>query len=304
MAGPPTERRRRLGRLRRRRIEHCRHAARPGRVSTDRHPGQIRRPDGPGRSIRCRPGRRRRSASDAIGKDKTFYAAILANCALADMVPWRQVPTQPFEWFCLPQRWQREIQTAGGTIRVAACDRGRAGEVSSRSAAKSDHAARCAAACGRRRWPAGAVAGGRRQLPGFAARDRIRRDEPGQHGLPGTRDRRTRHRVFAVVRAGRRELVGARSNLATTNTALAIESLLAGQVATGNRCGVHQTATHIRHTGRIRQPSTTQKRNTRRRTGSSIRSHRRHDDMPTKTPYSTISAWNGCFNSQQLRRTN
>ena len=45
------------------------------------------------------------------GKDKAFFAAILANCALAGMVPWRQVPTLPFERFCLPQRWQRDIHT-------------------------------------------------------------------------------------------------------------------------------------------------------------------------------------------------
>jgi squalene-hopene/tetraprenyl-beta-curcumene cyclase len=47
-----------------------------------------------------------------IGRDKSYFAPILANCALADMIPWRQVPTLRFERWCLPRRWQREIQLA------------------------------------------------------------------------------------------------------------------------------------------------------------------------------------------------
>jgi squalene-hopene/tetraprenyl-beta-curcumene cyclase len=42
--------------------------------------------------------------------DKMLLAPILANCALADMIAWRQVPTLPFELACLPKRWQRQIQ--------------------------------------------------------------------------------------------------------------------------------------------------------------------------------------------------
>lgn len=45
------------------------------------------------------------------GKEKTLVAAILANCALAGMVSWRQVPTLPFELILLPKRWQR-LQTS------------------------------------------------------------------------------------------------------------------------------------------------------------------------------------------------
>lgn len=41
------------------------------------------------------------------GKDKTFVVPILANCALAGLVPWRQVPTLPFEAAWLPQSWYR-----------------------------------------------------------------------------------------------------------------------------------------------------------------------------------------------------
>jgi squalene-hopene/tetraprenyl-beta-curcumene cyclase len=39
--------------------------------------------------------------------DRQFAAAILTNCALAGMVPWRKVPSLPFEWACLPRYWQR-----------------------------------------------------------------------------------------------------------------------------------------------------------------------------------------------------
>ena len=36
------------------------------------------------------------------GKDKTFAAPILTNCALAGLVRWRDVPALPFELACLP----------------------------------------------------------------------------------------------------------------------------------------------------------------------------------------------------------
>lgn len=36
------------------------------------------------------------------GKDKTFAAPILANCALAGLVPWHEVAPLPFELACLP----------------------------------------------------------------------------------------------------------------------------------------------------------------------------------------------------------
>ena len=44
------------------------------------------------------------------GKDRTYVASVLANCAMAGMVPWRQVPTLRFELLCLPKRWQQQIQ--------------------------------------------------------------------------------------------------------------------------------------------------------------------------------------------------
>lgn len=44
------------------------------------------------------------------GKDKTFAVPILTNCALADMIPWREVPSLPFEFACLPQSWFRFLR--------------------------------------------------------------------------------------------------------------------------------------------------------------------------------------------------
>jgi len=41
--------------------------------------------------------------------DKTFAVPILANCALADMIPWKKVSALPFELACLPQRWYRRL---------------------------------------------------------------------------------------------------------------------------------------------------------------------------------------------------
>ena len=42
--------------------------------------------------------------------DKTFAVPIFMTCALADMVPWRNVPALPFELACLPQRWYRRLK--------------------------------------------------------------------------------------------------------------------------------------------------------------------------------------------------
>ncbi|RMF39346.1 MAG: squalene--hopene cyclase [Planctomycetota bacterium] len=41
------------------------------------------------------------------GTDKTFVVPILANCALAGLVAWEQVPALPFEAAWLPQSWYR-----------------------------------------------------------------------------------------------------------------------------------------------------------------------------------------------------
>ena len=44
------------------------------------------------------------------GKDKTFAIPILTNCALAGLVPWRDVSSLPFEAACVPQSWYRFMQ--------------------------------------------------------------------------------------------------------------------------------------------------------------------------------------------------
>ena len=43
------------------------------------------------------------------GKDRTFSVPILTMCALAGLVPWREVPRLPFEMACLPQSWYRFV---------------------------------------------------------------------------------------------------------------------------------------------------------------------------------------------------
>jgi squalene-hopene/tetraprenyl-beta-curcumene cyclase len=44
------------------------------------------------------------------GKDKTFAVPILANCAMAGLVPWREVSALPFEAACVPQRFYNLMQ--------------------------------------------------------------------------------------------------------------------------------------------------------------------------------------------------
>ena len=44
------------------------------------------------------------------GKDKTFAVPILANCAMAGIVPWKQVAALPFEAACVPQKFYNLMQ--------------------------------------------------------------------------------------------------------------------------------------------------------------------------------------------------
>ncbi|MEL7499323.1 MAG: prenyltransferase/squalene oxidase repeat-containing protein [Planctomycetota bacterium] len=44
------------------------------------------------------------------GKDKTFAVPILANCAMAGIVPWREVSALPFEAACVPQKFYHLMQ--------------------------------------------------------------------------------------------------------------------------------------------------------------------------------------------------
>ena len=44
------------------------------------------------------------------GTDKTFAVPILANCAMAGIVPWKEVSALPFEAACVPQRFYNLMQ--------------------------------------------------------------------------------------------------------------------------------------------------------------------------------------------------
>ena len=113
LAGRPPERRRRLGRHRQELQQHLHDDALPGRL-----------PHSPARRTsyaeclaRCeawlaeRYGRTPAELAEAVrqryGKDRTFSVPILMTCALAGLVPWREVPPLPFELACLPQSWYR-----------------------------------------------------------------------------------------------------------------------------------------------------------------------------------------------------
>lgn len=43
------------------------------------------------------------------GRDKTFAVPILTNCALAGLIPWKKVPSLPFELAALPQDWYHKL---------------------------------------------------------------------------------------------------------------------------------------------------------------------------------------------------
>jgi squalene-hopene/tetraprenyl-beta-curcumene cyclase len=61
--------------------------------------------------LNLRTGRRPEQRAEAIrqryGKDRTFSVPILMSCALAGLVPWKEVPRLPFEAAALPQSWYR-----------------------------------------------------------------------------------------------------------------------------------------------------------------------------------------------------
>jgi squalene-hopene/tetraprenyl-beta-curcumene cyclase len=47
---------------------------------------------------------------DRYGKDRTFSVPILMTSALAGLVPWKEVPSLPFELACAPQSWFRFLR--------------------------------------------------------------------------------------------------------------------------------------------------------------------------------------------------
>lgn len=59
-------------------------------------------------------GKTRAEQAEAVraryGKDRTFAVPILTTCALAGLIPWREVPALPFELACFPQSWFRFLR--------------------------------------------------------------------------------------------------------------------------------------------------------------------------------------------------
>jgi squalene-hopene/tetraprenyl-beta-curcumene cyclase len=53
------------------------------------------------------PERRADTIRRRYSTDRTFSVPILMSCALAKLVPWKEVPRLPFELACLPQSWYR-----------------------------------------------------------------------------------------------------------------------------------------------------------------------------------------------------
>ncbi len=53
------------------------------------------------------PAERAEAIRTRYGKDRTFSVPILMTCALAGLVPWREVSRLPFELACLPQSFYR-----------------------------------------------------------------------------------------------------------------------------------------------------------------------------------------------------
>lgn len=51
--------------------------------------------------------RRAEAIRNRYGTDRTFSVPILMTCALAGLIPWREVPRLPFELAALPQSWYR-----------------------------------------------------------------------------------------------------------------------------------------------------------------------------------------------------
>ncbi len=69
------------------------------------HPGLLERADA---YIQRHGGVR--GLRQRYGRDKTFAVPILTNGALAGVIPWRKVPSLPFEMACFPQRWWKSLR--------------------------------------------------------------------------------------------------------------------------------------------------------------------------------------------------
>jgi squalene-hopene/tetraprenyl-beta-curcumene cyclase len=66
------------------------------------------------------PGQQAEAVRVSCGQDRTFAASILMACALAGLLPWREVPALPLERACLPQAWFRSFGLAGRAFAAPA----------------------------------------------------------------------------------------------------------------------------------------------------------------------------------------
>ena len=114
------------------------------------------------------------------GKDKTFAVPILTNCALAGLVPWREVAPLPFELACLPHPLLRFLRLPVVSYAMPALVA--IGQARYFHRPPRNPLAAAGAAAGRRAEPGGARAhaAGQRRLSGSHAADELRRDEPGR----------------------------------------------------------------------------------------------------------------------------
>ena len=140
------------------------------------------------------------------GRDKSLSAPILANAALAGLVPWRQVPALPFEYTSLPQKWYGYLQLPVVSYAIPVLVA--VGQLKFHHDPPRNPITRVLRMAARKRSLAvdRADAARERRLPRIDAAHRVRRDEPRQH-RPGTAsDRATRRRIPALLGAQRRQL--------------------------------------------------------------------------------------------------
>jgi squalene-hopene/tetraprenyl-beta-curcumene cyclase len=80
-------------------------------AAAGQYPDSLRRAEA---YLHAHCGRTSTEQAEAIrrryGKDRTFAVPILLTCALAGLVPWREVAPLPFELACFPQSWFRFLR--------------------------------------------------------------------------------------------------------------------------------------------------------------------------------------------------
>ena len=119
------------------------------------------------------------------GKDRTFAVPILTNCALAELVDWKEVSPLPFELAAFPQSWYRFFRLPVVSYAIPALVAiGQARYFHGKPRNPVVDAASCAAAI-QRPVRARTDAARQRRLPRSDPADQLRRDESrGNRSLP------------------------------------------------------------------------------------------------------------------------